>query len=80
MVAPLGQSPFSQQVPAPIPRVIKPLHYCEFRVIQESRSDYNTAPDVVVCPVMASELIEEMYFCFNHGAIIQAALFAEGET
>ncbi len=70
------QSPFIQQVPPQLPVVIKPLKYCEFRQLQEHRTDY-TSPDVTTCPVFASEKIEGMFFCYQHGLVILAALAAE---
>ncbi len=71
------QSPFMQPQPQAMPIVIKPLVYCEFRVA-EATEGYGQTPDVSMCAVFASEVIEEMAFCFQHGQIIQAALFAEG--
>ncbi len=70
------QSPFIQQVQPQLPIVIKPLRYCEFRVIHETR-EYTTPPEVNLCAVFASEVIEEMSFCYQHGLVIQAALAAE---
>ncbi len=71
------QSPFVRQPLPDLPVVLKPLVYCEFRVA-ESQGEWNQANDVTMCPVFASEVIEEMPFCFMHGQIIQQALEAEG--
>ncbi len=74
--SPFPQSPFLRPPePPPLPEVIKPLKYCEFRVF--SQADYAQAADVELCPVFASEVIHEMYFCYQHGLVIQLALGTE---
>ncbi len=70
------QSPFLQQQPAQLPKVLDPFRYCEFRIAEPAQ--YGEAGDVSICAVMASEVIREMAFCFAHGQEIQAALAAEG--
>ncbi len=69
------QSPFIRPEVAPQPTVLKPFRYCEFRVSEQS---YGEDSAVTVCPVMASDLIEEMPFCYAHAQLIIAALEAEG--
>ncbi len=70
------QSPFMQQQPAQMPKVLDPFRYCEFRVTEPAQ--YGEGGDVTICAVMASEVIREMAFCYQHGLEIQAALAAEG--
>ncbi len=71
------QSPFAVPQPLPaVPVVLKPLRYCEFRHA-ESVEYGQGVPDVGECAVFASEIIEGMPFCFQHGQIIQAALAEE---
>ncbi len=74
--SPFPQSPFLRPPePPPLPEVIKPLKYCEFRV--GTGQEYDTRMDVNLCPVFASEVIHEMYFCYQHGQIISQALGVE---
>ncbi len=68
------QSPFIQQAPVVLPKVFKPLVYCEFRV--ESREDYGTV-DVSLCPTFACTELHGMRFCVSHAAVIEEALAGE---
>ncbi len=69
-------SPFaSPQQPPALPVVLKPLRYCEFRTAEQAQ--YGETADVVLCAVFASEVIEQMCFCYQHGLIIQDALVKE---
>lgn len=63
-------SPFLQHVPKDIPKVMRPLRYCEFRVILGQE-------DVGLCPVFACTEDEGMWFCNRHHDEIQAAIQAE---
>ncbi len=65
--------PFAQPEAEP-PKVIPilPLVYCEFRTAHQEYGE--GAPDIVLCAVMASELVEEMPFCLQHGTIVANAL------
>jgi len=71
------QSPFIRPQPVDLPMVLKPLVYCEFRV-SDAMVEYGQVSGVELCAVMATEIIHEMAFCFNHGLVIQAALLSEG--
>ncbi len=76
--SPFPQSPFARPPePPPLPSVIKPLKYCEFRVTNSEQYAYNQTAEVNLCPVFASELILDMYFCYQHGLVIQQALGTE---
>ncbi len=67
------QQPFAQPDPAPRKIVpVLPLRYCEFRTASQEYGD--ATPDVTMCAVMASEVIEEMSFCNTHGEVIVNAL------
>lgn len=68
------QSPFIQKAPVVLPKVFKPLVYCEFRI--ESREDYG-AVDVGLCATFACTAIHEMKFCVTHAAVIEQALASE---
>lgn len=70
------QQPFSNRTAPVLPVVIKPLVYCAFRVAEQA--EYGQEAGVVMCAVFASEVIEEMPFCYQHGLVIQAALESEG--
>ncbi len=67
------QQPFAQPDPTP-PKIVPvlPLRYCEFRTASQEYGE--TAPEVTICAVMASEVIEEMSFCNSHGEVIVNAL------
>ncbi len=71
------QQPFTGSTQPLLPKVIKPLVYCEFRV-SERGAEYSEPDHVSGCAVFASEVIHEMAFCYQHGLVIQAALVAEG--
>ncbi len=71
------QSPFARQEPQALPVVLKPLVYCQFRVVEAS-GEWNQSSEVSLCAVFASEVISEMAFCYQHGQIIQQALEREG--
>ncbi len=75
--SPFPQSPFLRPTePPPMPTVLKPLVYCGFRVA--SAMEYGDhKSEVTQCAVFASEIIQEMAFCYQHGLIIQNALEAE---
>lgn len=75
--SPFPTSPFVRPVePPPMPTVIKPLVYCNFRVT--SAMEYGEQKqEVTLCGVFASEIIHEMEFCYVHGLVIQNALEAE---
>ncbi len=76
--SPFPQSPFARPPdPPPLPEVIKPLRYCEFRIAVGQQGNYDTSHEVNLCPVFASEVIQEMYFCYMHGLVIQHALGQE---
>lgn len=68
------QSPFIQAAPVVLPKVFKPLVYCEFRI--ESREDYGSV-DVSVCATFACTEILAMKFCVSHAAVIEEALAGE---
>ncbi len=71
------QSPFARPPePKPVPPVLKPLVYCQFRTSLAS-GGYGEQSEVNLCPVFASALIGDMPFCFNHSSVIVAALEAE---
>ncbi len=70
-----GQAQFMAPVQVPLPRVIRPLRYCDFR--SASQGEYGEMPEVTDCAVFASEEIDTMSFCFQHGQVIQAALVQE---
>ncbi len=75
--SPFPQSPFIRPVePPPMPTVIKPLVYCAFR--SATAMEYGESQvSVTLCAVFASEIIQEMPFCYAHGLVIQNALEAE---
>ncbi len=76
--SPFPQSPFIRPTePPPMPTVLKPLVYCQFRVAATMEFGDNKQ-EVALCAVFASEIIHEMEFCYMHGLIIQNALEAEG--
>ncbi len=52
--------------PMEMPKVIKPLVYCEFRPSAESW-----------CPVFACEEVEGLQVCFTHAGALKAALGEE---
>ncbi len=65
--------PFAQPEPEPTKVVpVLPLRYCEFRTASQEYGE--TTPEVVLCAVMASEVIEEMSFCLQHGTVVATAL------
>lgn len=67
------QQPFSQPEAQP-PKVepLLPLRYCEFRTSSQEYGD--ASPEVNICATFASDVVEEMSFCFQHAQIIVAAL------
>jgi len=75
--SPFPQSPFIRPTePPPMPTVLKPLRYCEFRIA--STMEYgDKVQETTFCAVFASEIIHEMAFCYVHGLVIQNALEAE---
>ncbi len=60
-------SPFRQRVPEPLPEVLKPLRYCQFRVGTEG-----------VCDTFACAEVLEMAFCYHHAKVIVGELQNEG--
>lgn len=62
------------QLPEQLPKVIRPLRYCEFRV-QESQES-----EVGLCPTFACEQVEKMWFCYTHRKVIVAAIASEDEA
>ncbi len=74
--SPFPQSPFARPPePPPLPTVMKPLQYCEFRV--GTGAEYGQVPEVYSCAVFACEEIEGMAFCAMHAAVIKSALSGE---
>lgn len=67
------QSPFIQTVQPVLPKVFKPLVYCEFRVESGGQGE----AEVDLCATFACTEIHEMKFCVSHAAIIEAALATE---
>ncbi len=67
------QQPFSQpEVQPPKPEPILPLRYCEFRTASQEYGE--SQADVTICATFASDIIEEMPFCFQHSTLITSAL------
>lgn len=69
----MNQSPFLQQQMEILPKVLRPLVYCDFRV--ETVQDY--VAEVEMCATFACEKIEGMKFCVGHAKVIKAAIAAE---
>ncbi len=64
--------PFQQEAQPPKVEPLLPLRYCEFRTASQEYGD--TSPDVSICATFASDVVEEMSFCFQHAQVIVNAL------
>lgn len=62
---------FSQRPAEVIPETLKPLRYCEYRVMR-----LDEPPEV--CATFAMAEIEQMSFCLAHGRTVQHGLSQEG--
>lgn len=63
-----GASPFRQRVAEPLPEVLKPLRYCEFRTAEGN------------CDTFACGDVLGMVFCYHHAKIILTELQKEGNS
>lgn len=67
------QQPFSQpEAQPPKPEPLLPLRYCEFRTSTQEYGD--TSPEVYSCATFASDVVEEMPFCYQHAQVILNAI------
>lgn len=67
----MSQQPFEQKLPETRPKVIRPIRYCEFRVVTSDQEA------VYPCPVFACVIEEDMAFCHQHNQVIQDAIARE---
>lgn len=70
----MTQSPFAQRIPERVPKVLRPLVYCEFRTAQMEE------PDAAVCATFACAELEGMAFCSGHAKLIQFELDKEEQN
>lgn len=66
------QGSFSQRVPEAVPPTLKPLKYCEYRVLS-----LENPPEV--CGTFSVQEVEEMAFCLQHGRLVEHGLAQEVE-
>lgn len=65
------QQPFTQPEPPKVEPIL-PLRYCEFRTTSQEYGE--ASPEVNICATFASDIVEEMNFCFQHAQVITQAL------